>query len=312
VTKSQFNLVMLVCALLVVYKFAYSNGVYEGSLEGGSRTKTQQAELPATQIEVELLSDLNAPAESMRLVKAWELEEGSNPDCFNPLNTTLDMGSGTIINSDSVKCYTDYATGLSATMQTLAQAEYAPIVAAIQQNDDEAFISALGSSRWGTNADNVSKILGKSQPVVNTVTATDDRRQALVDYAMSLQGIEYISGGGSQAFRNGEDQSGGDCSSTMQNIYMHVLGINIGQSTFDQRPAWKQISAEELKPGDLWYGQYPDDQHTGMVVGDIDGDGRLDLIDEGGKKHSMGVNSDFLNDPYFMDHLIDFRRVLDD
>lgn len=179
-TVKQFKLVLLLCVLVVVFKLGYKQGASDNYLENGPQTGNHQAEyepLLATQIEYELLKDLNAPDASIHLIQAWEQEEGSNPDCFNPLNTTLDMGSGTSINSDKVKCYADYETGLAATMQTLAAPEYAPIVAAIQQNDAEAFIVALGASRWGTNAANVRAILGPGQlvdanPVVEEAPAT--------------------------------------------------------------------------------------------------------------------------------------------
>jgi cell wall-associated NlpC family hydrolase len=126
-----------------------------------------------------------------------------------------------------------------------------------------------------------------------------DVRAQLVSYALSLQGIPYISGGRSAA--------GGDCSGTMEHIYLHVTGIDIGGTTFSQ---WPNLAAtDDPQPGDLWFGQYADDQHVGMVA-DVDGDETLDLINNGGLQDNMHVDYNFLANPYFYEHTMGFRRAL--
>lgn len=112
-----------------------------------------------TQMEMDILNRLNAPVESIRIIIAWEKAEGADMACNNPFNTSLDAPGATTINSHGVKCYPDYNTGLEATIATLSAAEYAPLVAAIQQADESAFVIALGNSRWGTDADLVRQIL---------------------------------------------------------------------------------------------------------------------------------------------------------
>lgn len=112
-----------------------------------------------TQVEMDILNRLNAPQESIRIIIAWVKAEGADLNCNNPLNTSLDAPGATTINSHGVKCYPDYTTGLEATITTLLATEYTPIVTAIQQADETAFIVALGNSRWGTDANLVKQIL---------------------------------------------------------------------------------------------------------------------------------------------------------
>jgi len=134
-------------------------------------------------------------------------------------------------------------------------------------------------------------------------------RIQLVTYALSLQGVPYITGGGSSSYRQGNSTEGGDCSSTMQNIYNHVTGIDIGQSTFTQRPNLQLVDESKLQPGDLWYGTYSDDEHVGMVL-DANNDGKWDLLNNGGLASNMHIDYDFMANPYFNEHTMDFRTVL--
>lgn len=131
--------------------------------------------------------------------------------------------------------------------------------------------------------------------------SANDTRARLVAYALSLQDIPYISGGRSA--------SGGDCSGTMQHIYLHITGIDIGATTFSQYPQLHPIELSQVQPGDLWYGQYSNDQHTGMIA-DVDNDGRWDLINNGGLADSMHVDSDFLSMDYFNQHTMGYRSAL--
>lgn len=121
-----------------------------------------------TQMEMDILNRLNAPQESIRIIIAWERAEGADLNCNNPLNTSLDAPGAITINSHGVKCYPDYNTGIEATITTLLAPEYAPIITAIQRNDEEAFVIALGNSRWGTDANLVKQILEENTTYVTT------------------------------------------------------------------------------------------------------------------------------------------------
>lgn len=131
--------------------------------------------------------------------------------------------------------------------------------------------------------------------------AADTTRARLVAYALSLQGIPYV--------RGGRAADGGDCSGTMEHIYLTVAGIDIGGTTFSQYPGLQPVEFDQVQAGDLWYGQYSDDQHTGMIA-DVDGDGRWDLINNGGLVSAMHVDYGFLDTDYFAAHTMGYRRAL--
>lgn len=269
--------------------------------------------------------------EILNVVKAWNKAEGGNKTAkFNPLNTTQPMPGDSCFNQLNGKCgvrnYASYEDGLEANITTVTNGKYSRILEGLRSNDVDLVINGIGEGVWGTDADTVSQVYAtlpvpvraQSRPMLQ-----GSDRQRIVAYALSIQGQPYVVGGGRAAYRSGQLGSGsGDCSSTMEHIYNQILGIEIGTSTFTQftngfmrggvygNPNTVPISASQLQPGDLWYGVYPSDEHTGMVVGDVTGDGTMDLIDQGGKKSYFGVNNDFLNDPYFMDNTIGYSRIL--
>lgn len=147
----------------------------------------------------------------------------------------------------------------------------------------------LGMLRWG------------SLPTAAPISAPAPIRQQLITYALSLDGIPYV--------RGGRSATGGDCSGTMQHIYLHITGIDIGGTTFSQYPQLVPVDLAAVQAGDLWFGQYADDQHVGMVA-DVDGDGRWDLLNNGGLQSAMHVDYDFLANPYFSEHTMGYRRAL--
>lgn len=147
----------------------------------------------------------------------------------------------------------------------------------------------------------VVSVLSSAPTTAAPSRAADTRRAALVAYALSLNGMPYV--------RGGRSASGGDCSGTMQHIYLTVTGIDIGATTFSQYPQLAPVDLAAVQPGDLWYGQYSDDQHTGMIA-DVDQDGRWDLINNGGLASAMHVDYDFLSQDYFAAHTMGFRRAI--
>lgn len=162
-----------------------------------------------------------------------------------------------------------------------------PVYAPSEENDVDAYVRTVNElvTEW------------RARPIVTA----SERRALLVAYATSLVGIPYVRGGRSAA--------GGDCSGTMQYVYLTVAGIDIGATTFSQYPALKPIELAQVQPGDLWYGQYSNDQHTGMIA-DVDGDGKWDLINNGGLQDTMHIDFSFLDNHYFSDHTMGFRTVL--
>lgn len=263
---------------------------------------------PRTSWAIDLAERLGNPAPdaaTVALIVAWTNAEDRSDGAlnrFNPLNTTETSGAIQTINGDGVRGYSTYEDGMQATVRTLSYGYpgYSEIVAGLASNDPERALRGLYASPWGTSAA-TTEAVWRSEPIAVGQPAADDTRAQLVAYALSLQGIPYVRGGRSAA--------GGDCSGTMEHIYLQVTGIDIGGTTFSQYPNLQPIAESELQPGDLWYGQYSDDQHTGMVA-DVDGDGRWDLINNGGLQSDMHVDYDFLAIDYFAQHTMGFRRAL--
>lgn len=109
----------------------------------------------------QLLQRIGAPVTdaNMAFMRAWHQAEGSDPDNWNPFNTTQDAPGATIIPSQvnggpGVKIYPDFNTGLQATADTLmngSQFGYDAIVNALRAgNDPNAAAQAVANSSWGT------------------------------------------------------------------------------------------------------------------------------------------------------------------
>ncbi len=105
-----------------------------------------------------LLGYLGMPRTSSNItaITAWELAEGGhwyNAARYNPLDTTMPEPGATDMNSVGVKAYTSWAQGFSATIATLHNGLYGPILAALQRgNDAMAVAAAVAASPWGTRS----------------------------------------------------------------------------------------------------------------------------------------------------------------
>jgi hypothetical protein len=103
-----------------------------------------------------LLGYLGLPRTSQNLtaIMAWELAEGGNwfnSARYNPLDTTMPEPGATDMNSVGVKAYTSWAEGFTATVATLRNGLYGPILAALQKGDSAlAVAEAVAASPWGT------------------------------------------------------------------------------------------------------------------------------------------------------------------
>lgn len=96
---------------------------------------------------------------------AWEAAEGghwNNTAAYNPVNTTYDGPGGSwlsdgnvtaTINSDGVRAYNSWHTGLVATVATLNLPAYSGIRSALAAGSDaQAVADAVAGSPWGTGA----------------------------------------------------------------------------------------------------------------------------------------------------------------
>lgn len=111
-----------------------------------------------------LLSSLGARAtpENTRFVNAWVRAEGTKAG-FNPLATTQTMGPRSNFNSVGVQNYPNFQTGLNATVKTLTNGRYVPIVSGLRSGTATAnqLAQAVANSPWGTGR-GVLNVLGSS------------------------------------------------------------------------------------------------------------------------------------------------------
>lgn len=91
---------------------------------------------------------------------------------------------------------------------------------------------------------------------VNRGSLTSYSSDAVVTYAASFRGINYVYGG--------ESPSGFDCSGLMQYVYSH-FGVSLPRTSFDQYSTGSSVSQSDLKPGDLVF--FNGASHVGMYVG---------------------------------------------
>ncbi len=148
------NWLWIIIGSLTVY------GLWTGAAAQSDNSHAVKQPLQNTSDFVSLNQSIaDAIPTDVRFIDAWARAEGADEKCFNPLNTTLDYGINTSINSVNVRCYADDQTGLEATIKTINQDNFSEVVTELRKNDAEGFVRALGSSEWGTDANTVQTLL---------------------------------------------------------------------------------------------------------------------------------------------------------
>lgn len=98
----------------------------------------------------------------------WARAEGgnwNNDARFNPLNTTQHAPGASSINSVGVKSYKNWTQGLNATVETLRNGRYEPILAALRSGDATAVANAIGKTPWGTGGGLVQRTIAATPKV---------------------------------------------------------------------------------------------------------------------------------------------------
>lgn len=117
-----------------------------------------------------LLSSLGArnTPENLRFINAWVRAEGTKA-AYNPLATTQSAPGATSFNSVNVRNYPDFQTGLAATVKTLNNGYYGPIVSGLRSGKATAtqLAQAVASSPWGTGS-GVLRVLGSNGGAATT------------------------------------------------------------------------------------------------------------------------------------------------
>jgi hypothetical protein len=112
--------------------------------------------------------DPTQDAADVPLVVDWEAQEGgqwNNSAHYNPLNTTLPLDGSTVLSGGGaaaaagVQAYSSWQDGLQATIDTLVDTKnsaggqlYAPILAALAENNPTTAAQAIVNSPWGTTS----------------------------------------------------------------------------------------------------------------------------------------------------------------
>lgn len=103
-----------------------------------------------------------------------------------------------------------------------------------------------------------------------------------------------------------------DCSGLVQWSYGQA-GVAIPRTTETQWPALQPLPLDALRPGDLLFFRNTDGSgrlsHVGLYAGDINGDGRGDMLHAASAETGVLLASDVLGTPYWREHLAGARRV---
>lgn len=95
-----------------------------------------------------------------------------------------------------------------------------------------------------------------ASPAINTSVNQSADAGALINYAMRFIGVPYVWGG--------TTPSGFDCSGFTQYVFGHAAGIGLGRTTYEQINDGREVSRENLQPGDLIF---PSEHHVAIYIG---------------------------------------------
>ncbi len=114
-----------------------------------------------TRWSVALLDRLGAPVttENIRALAAWIGAESNNSRFRNPLATTMGASGATAVNEVGVKSYPTDDIGLDATVRTLTNGLYEPILSGLRAGDSALrVVQAVAASPWGTGENAVIRL----------------------------------------------------------------------------------------------------------------------------------------------------------
>lgn len=141
------------------------------------------------------------------------------------------------------------ANGTKVELIGVAQGWYKACV-----NGQKGFISADYVNVTGGAVVDKSTAVGST-----TVSTSSGTRQSILDYAAQFLGTPYVYGGSSP--------DGFDCSGFTSYVYKNTAS-SIARTSSDQRATTKNISRDELLPGDLvFFGSGNSVSHVGIYTG---------------------------------------------
>lgn len=124
-----------------------------------------------TSFAISVLQALGAPvnAANVSSLLSWMHAEGgnwNNTARYNPLNTTYPLPGSTPIagNSAGVRAYQSWSQGIAATVRTLQDPRYSPIVSALRSSSGCSSVAgAVAASPWGTGPFSCNQSVSDSQ-----------------------------------------------------------------------------------------------------------------------------------------------------
>ncbi|WP_308424514.1 NlpC/P60 family protein [Oceanisphaera marina] len=128
----------------------------------------------------------------------------------------------------------------------------------------------------------------KKQPAQNVVRSLHQAYQR-------WRGVPYRFGG--------VDTEGIDCSAFTRSLYQEVYDMSLPRSTYEQIELGREITKNELQPGDLVFFRTGRTQHNGVYVGD----GKFAHASS-----SVGVTISRLDNVYWRSRYWQARRLLDE
>lgn len=134
------------------------------------------------------------------------------------------------------------------------------------------------------------------------VIAAPPGAERVVQLALNQVGKPYIWGAkGPEAF---------DCSGLASWSYAQI-GIRIPSGTAGQWPGMRPVEQSTLKPGDLVYFAIEGGRidHVGMLVGDLNGDGRWDMVHAASPKLGVRVDYGIFESAYYRPRIRGFRTA---
>lgn len=129
-------------------------------------------------------------------------------------------------------------------------------------NGETESVSRVILANSGEHSEAVENTADDGQAEESAAAQTDaDVRQNLVNFALQFVGRPYRAGGN-------DPHTGADCSGFVKYVMQHGAGISMNRSSRAQATQGRQISADQMQPGDLiFYGNGSRVNHVAMYIG---------------------------------------------
>jgi cell wall-associated NlpC family hydrolase len=221
---------------------------------------TRIAKVNTTTLKVRNDASLDATVQTLVPIDE-ELEAVEELDGW--VKVQIDSDVVGYVSSEYVDLRTDFveAESIAEEQERLAKAEAEKKAAeeAARAADEAAKAAKAKAITKSETTSNTSSSSG-SEKATSTTAVASGSRQAIVSYALQFVGNPYVYGGTSLT-------SGADCSGFTQSVFRDN-GISISRTSRDQGAGGKEISLDNLQPGDLlFYSNGGSINHVALYIG---------------------------------------------